>query len=49
MTDFLFYADTVRSAAARHELPLSIGDPFLLVTEDGGETLTQYPYELTPA
>jgi Xaa-Pro aminopeptidase len=30
MTDFLFYADTERSAAMRHELPLSIGDPFLL-------------------
>jgi Xaa-Pro aminopeptidase len=30
MTDFLFYADTERSAAARHELPLPIGDPFLL-------------------
>ena len=30
MTDFLFYGDTERSAAMRHELPISIGDPFLL-------------------
>jgi Xaa-Pro aminopeptidase len=30
MTDLLFYGDTERSAAMRHELPLSIGDPFLL-------------------
>ena len=30
MTDLLFYGDTERSHAMRHELPLSIGDPFLL-------------------
>jgi Xaa-Pro aminopeptidase len=30
VTDLLFYGDTERSAAMRHELPLSIGDPFLL-------------------
>ena len=30
MTDFLFYGDTERSAAMRHELPLAIGDPLLL-------------------
>jgi len=30
VTDFLFYGDTERSAAMRHELPISIGDPFLL-------------------
>lgn len=30
MTDFLFHGDTERSAAMRHELPISIGDPFLL-------------------
>lgn len=30
MTDFLFHSDTERSAAMRHELPVSIGDPFLL-------------------
>src|SRR6478735_5061101 len=30
MTDVLFYGDTERSHAMRHELPISIGDPFLL-------------------
>ena len=35
MTDFLFYGDTERSAAMRHELPLAIGDPFLLGIVDG--------------
>ena len=30
MTDFLFYGDTERSAAMRHELPVAIVDPFLL-------------------
>jgi Xaa-Pro aminopeptidase len=30
VTDLLFYGDTERSAGMRHELPLSIGDPFLL-------------------
>jgi Xaa-Pro aminopeptidase len=35
MTDFLFYGDTERSAAMRHELPLVIGDGFLLGLVDG--------------
>ncbi len=30
MTDFLFHGDTERSGAMRHELPVSIGDAFLL-------------------
>jgi Xaa-Pro aminopeptidase len=30
MPDFLFYGDSERNAALRHELPVSIGDPFLL-------------------
>src|ERR1051325_10698829 len=35
MTDFLFHCDTERSAAMRHELPVPIGDAFLLaVTGD---------------
>src|SRR5204863_1897647 len=33
--DLLFYGDTVRSAAMRHELPIAIGDPFLLAIVDG--------------
>jgi Xaa-Pro aminopeptidase len=36
VTDFLFYGDTERSAGMRHELPLSIGDPFLLGIVGGG-------------
>jgi Xaa-Pro aminopeptidase len=35
MTHFLFYGDTERSAAMRHELPVPIGDPFLLAVVDG--------------
>ena len=34
MTDFLFYGDTQRSPSMRHELPVSIGDPFLLAIVD---------------
>ncbi len=30
MTDLLFFGSTERSAAMRHELPVPIGDPFLL-------------------
>jgi Xaa-Pro aminopeptidase len=33
--DFLFYGDTERSYAMRHELPVAIGDPFLLGIVDG--------------
>jgi hypothetical protein len=46
--------DHSRLTRARHELPLSIGDPFLLGTIGGRlhimgcETFTSYPYELTP-
>jgi len=35
MTDVLFYGDTERSAAMRHELPVAIGDPFLIAIADG--------------
>jgi Xaa-Pro aminopeptidase len=31
----LIYADTERSAAMRHEIPIAIGDPFLYVERDG--------------
>jgi Xaa-Pro aminopeptidase len=34
--DVLIYADTERSSAMRHEIPLAIGDPFLYV-ETGGK------------
>jgi Xaa-Pro aminopeptidase len=35
MTDFVFYGDTERSYAMRHELPVVIGDAFLLAIVDG--------------
>ena len=35
MTDLLFFGDTERSPAMRHELPLAIGDGFLLGVIDG--------------
>ena len=35
MTALLFYGDTERSPAMRHELPITIGDPFLLGIVDG--------------
>src|SRR4051812_10850813 len=35
MAAFLFYGDTERSPAMRHELPVGIGDGFLLAVVDG--------------
>jgi Xaa-Pro aminopeptidase len=35
MPNLLLFADTERSAALRHEIPLSIGDPFLFAEIDG--------------
>ncbi|QEC48902.1 aminopeptidase P family protein [Baekduia soli] len=35
MTNLLLYSDTERSATLRHEIPLSIGDPFLFAEVDG--------------
>jgi len=35
MTDVLIHADTSRSPAMRHEVPLGIPDPFLYVERDG--------------
>jgi len=35
VTDFLFYGDTRRSAAMRHELPIEIIDGFLLAVVEG--------------
>ena len=35
MTDVLIHADTIRSPELRHELPLSVPDPFLYVEHDG--------------
>jgi Xaa-Pro aminopeptidase len=35
MTDVLIYADSLRSAELRHEVPVSIGDAFLYAEHDG--------------
>ncbi|HZQ16766.1 MAG TPA: Xaa-Pro peptidase family protein [Gaiellaceae bacterium] len=35
MTDVLVYADTFRSPELRHEVPLSVPDPFLYLERDG--------------
>ena len=35
MTDVLLHGDTVRSPEMRHELPIAIGDPFLVMEHDG--------------
>ena len=47
MTDFLFHGDTERSAAMRHELPISIGDPFLLGIVGGRTHVMTSPLERT--
>jgi Xaa-Pro aminopeptidase len=35
----IIYGDTATSAALRHEVPLSIGDPFLYIARNGGPPL----------
>ena len=47
MTDFLFYGDTERSRAMRHELPVAIGDPFLLAIVAGRMHVTVSGLERT--
>ncbi len=46
MTDFLFYGDTERSAALRHELPIAILDPFLLGIVGGRMHVMASPLEV---
>ena len=45
MTDFLFFGDTERSGAMRHELPVSIGDAFLLGVVGGRLHVLASPLE----
>src|SRR5215471_6248018 len=40
MPDFLFFGDTEHSAAMRHELPVAIGDGFLIGIVDGRTHIT---------
>jgi len=37
--DVLIYADTIRSPELRHEVPVSVGDPFLYVERNGSRHL----------
>jgi len=39
VSDVLIYADSLRSPEMRHEVPISIGDPFLYVEHDGARHL----------
>ena len=35
MTDVLIYGDTIRHPELRHEVTLTLGDPFLYMEKDG--------------
>jgi Xaa-Pro aminopeptidase len=44
--DVLIYADTVRSPELRHEIPLSVPDPFLYVERNGTRHVVTHSLEL---
>lgn len=46
MSDILIWGDTLRSPALRHEVPLSIPDPFLYVERDGARYVAIASLEL---
>jgi Xaa-Pro aminopeptidase len=48
MPDFLFFGDTERSPAMLPWIGEVRLEDLLLVTEDGCETLTRYPYDFKP-
>jgi Xaa-Pro aminopeptidase len=45
MPDVLLYGDTIRSPALRHEVPISILDPFLYAEVDGRTAIMASPLE----
>jgi len=45
MPDFVFYGDTERSSVMRHELPVTIGDAFMLAIVDGRMHVAVSPLE----
>jgi Xaa-Pro aminopeptidase len=47
MRGLLLYGDTERSAALRHEIPVSIGDPFLFAEADGATYILTTRLETT--
>ena len=46
MPDVLIYADTVRSPELRHEIPLSVPDPFLYIERNGTRHVVTHSLEL---
>ena len=46
MPDVLIYADTVRSPELRHEIPLSVPDPFLYIERNGSRHVITHSLEL---
>ncbi len=46
MPDVLLYSDTIRSPELRHEVPISIGDPFLYVERSGERQVVITSFEL---
>ena len=46
MTDVLIHADTTRSPAMRHEIPLPVPDPFLYVEHEGRRAVVVTSFEL---
>ncbi len=46
MTDVLIWADTMRSPELRHEVPISVPDPFLYAERDGGRHVVVTSFEV---
>ena len=46
MPDVLIYADTIRSPAMRHEVPISVPDPFLYVEREGERHTVSTAFEV---
>jgi len=46
VSDVLIYADSIRSAEMRHEVPLGVPDPFLYAERDGKRNVVASSFEL---
>ena len=46
MPDVLIYGDTVRSPELRHEVPLTVPDPFLYLEKDGRRVVALHSLEI---
>jgi Xaa-Pro aminopeptidase len=46
VSDVLIYADSIRSAEMRHEVPLGVPDPFLYAERDGKRSVVASSFEL---